>query len=465
MVLHTTDYLQIWAEATPSAAALIGSKGEITFESLHQRVSRLANYLENKGIDDNAFIAYSAKADSALITQLAIMALGATSVRISREDQTEEINFTHSIGLAYPKAKQIEINEQQLKSTSAERDLRGSKAPAIGLFTSGTSGRGKLVIYKAEVLASRIISPLVASRSGSINLYGGGTMGGFAHPLRALTAGEPSLLMPSYDLAGLEWLLHKGVSIGFSSISSSVGNMLAMAKAAQRRPVEAASIRKIFVGGAKVSEQLQKTIESVFPNAILISIYGSTEVGVVGMRALTNSTLPRNCIGMPLTGVSVRVVDENGTEVSVGTTGRVEITSKNQAEYLNQENQPSFFPGDLGHLDTQGRLFLEGRESEVINSGGNKIDPTEIDEVLLSQPGVIDAAAFGFETKQGLQVPVAAVVINDDVSPEELLKELKKILKAKSPMAIYKTNQIPRNEMQKPIRRLLSEKYAEQTSR
>ena len=463
-MLFPTDYLEIWAEASPDAPAMITREGEVSFSSLKSRVSRFANYLEDQGVGKKSLVAYSVKSELALVVQLSLMALGATSVRTSSQITEGATPFSHSLGFEYKGAKKIEISDQELKSTSATRDLRNAQNPKIGLYTSGTTGRPKLVIYEGQVLVPRIMSPLVASRSASINLYGPGTMGGFAHPLRALIAGEPSLVMPSYDLAGLEWLLHKGASIGFTTISSSVGNIVSMAKAAQRRPIEASQIRKIYLGGAKVSERLERIVEKAFPSAKTVSIYGSTEIGVVAMRQLNSSKLPRNCVGLPLPGVEVEIVDEDSKTVDVGVSGKVKIKTPNVAYYFNtNEALESFYPGDLGHLDSQGRLFLEGRESEIINVGGNKIDPAEIDEILLAQPEILDAAAFGYETAVGIQAPVAAVVLAPNTDQDELLERVKKLLPGKAPEGIFVIASIPRNDMQKPMRRALAESYQNST--
>lgn len=458
-MLFPTDYLEIWAEASPDAPAMITREGEVSFSSLKSRVSRFANYLEDQGVGKKSFVAYSVRSELALIVQLSLMALGATSVRTTQISEGST-PFTHSLGFEHNGVKTIEISDQELKSTSAIRDLRNAQNPKIGLYTSGTTGRPKLVIYEGQVLVSRIMSPLVASRSASINLYGPGTMGGFAHPLRALIAGEPSLVMPSYDLAGLEWLLHKGASMGFTTISSSVGNIVSMAKAAQRRPIEASQIRKIYLGGARVSERLEQIVEKAFPSAKTVSIYGSTEVGVVAMRQLNSSKLPRNCVGLPLPGVEIEIVNETLGAVEIGVSGKVRIKTANVAYYFDTDDAlEKFYPGDLGHLDSQGRLFLEGRESEIINAGGNKIDPAEIDEVLLAQPEVLDAAAFGFETAVGLQAPIAAVVLAPKTNQDELLTRVKKQLPGKAPVGLFVTDIIPRNDMQKPMRRVLAESY------
>ena len=109
-----------------------------------------------------------------------------------------------------------------------------------------------------------------------------------------------------------------------------------------------------------------------------------------------------------------------------------------------------FYPGDRGRLNKNGLLFLTGRQSEIINHGGVKIDPVTIDEHLLAYPGIEDAAAFGFMGKSGFEQVATALVAKEDFDIPALHSGLVK--KFGAPVCFVRVKQIPRNQMGKVVR-------------
>jgi len=120
-----------------------------------------------------------------------------------------------------------------------------------------------------------------------------------------------------------------------------------------------------------------------------------------------------------------------------------------------------FYPGDRGRLLADGLLVLSGRESELINCGGVKIDAALIDQSLLDHEGVIDAAAFGIEGKTGIQEVAAALVVADGFDFEALHAALlAKLGKVGAPQQFFRVKEIPRNEMGKVMRTQLASHVA-----
>jgi acyl-CoA synthetase (AMP-forming)/AMP-acid ligase II len=121
-----------------------------------------------------------------------------------------------------------------------------------------------------------------------------------------------------------------------------------------------------------------------------------------------------------------------------------------------------FYPGDMGYLDSQGRLVLEGRSNEVINLGGVKLNPEIIDTIALSQLGVIDCATFPIPGPKGVEQLAIALVTDSDFDHEHFEKAMAK----KSPFPIAAAVQmkaIARNENGKIMRTLLSQQYLGQS--
>jgi acyl-CoA synthetase (AMP-forming)/AMP-acid ligase II len=166
------------------------------------------------------------------------------------------------------------------------------------------------------------------------------------------------------------------------------------------------------------------------------------------------------------TGVRVAVFDEAGRALPPGTPGEVVIRGPNVIDgYADnpEANAQSFVngwfrTGDQGVLDERGYLNLIGRIKELINRGGEKISPTEIDEVLLRHPAVAEAVAFGAPHPTLGEQVAAAVVLNEPVSDRELIAYCREHLAAfKVPGRLHVVQALPRTATGKPQRRKVAE--------
>jgi acyl-CoA synthetase (AMP-forming)/AMP-acid ligase II len=166
------------------------------------------------------------------------------------------------------------------------------------------------------------------------------------------------------------------------------------------------------------------------------------------------------------TGVEVAVLDEAGEPLSAGTAGQVAIKGPNVIDgyAANPEaNAESFIKGwfltgDQGVLDERGYLTLIGRIKELINRGGEKISPREIDEVLLRHPAVTEAVAFGTPHDTLGEEVAAAVVLNGEAGEQELLAHCRAQLAAfKVPRKLFIVEAIPRTATGKVQRRKVAE--------
>jgi acyl-CoA synthetase (AMP-forming)/AMP-acid ligase II len=165
----------------------------------------------------------------------------------------------------------------------------------------------------------------------------------------------------------------------------------------------------------------------------VIAAYGMTETS----HQTTSNPLPDRganktpSVGLP-TGVELRIVADDGRDAGTGTVGEVWVRGATvTAGYLNDPNANSasfvagwFRSGDLGSRDADGYLFVKGRLKDIINRGGEKISPNEIDTVLLSNPSVLEAASFGEpDSIYGENVHAAVVLRPGAQVTEEELQE------------------------------------------
>nr|APD71651.1 non-ribosomal peptide synthetase 4 [Streptomyces sp.] len=143
--------------------------------------------------------------------------------------------------------------------------------------------------------------------------------------------------------------------------------------------------------------------------------YGSSEAGSVSWDCDPDSVVPES-VGRPLRGVTVEILDERGDPLPPGETGEIAVTS---AAVMSAVAGPGdavhraggrYLTGDLGRLDADGRLYVSGRRRILIDSGGHKVNPVEVEDVLTQHPEVADAAVVGVPLPGGGDLLVAAVV-------------------------------------------------------
>jgi acyl-CoA synthetase (AMP-forming)/AMP-acid ligase II len=162
------------------------------------------------------------------------------------------------------------------------------------------------------------------------------------------------------------------------------------------------------------------------------------------------------------TGVGVAVLGENGQPLPAGGVGEVAVRGPNVMD--GYEANPAanaeafangwFRTGDQGMLDASGYLSLSGRIKELINRGGEKIAPREIDEVLLRHPAVAEAVTFGIPHPSWGEEVAAAVVLSGDVDKRELTDFCREYLADyKVPRQLYFVTEIPRTATGKVQRR------------
>jgi acyl-CoA synthetase (AMP-forming)/AMP-acid ligase II len=173
----------------------------------------------------------------------------------------------------------------------------------------------------------------------------------------------------------------------------------------------------------------------------------------------------------PGTGVKIGIMDEAGNLLPQGERGEVVIQGPNVVS--GYENNPEaneksythgwFRTGDQGYLDEDGYLMLTGRLKEMINRGGEKIGPREIDEVLLSHPAVAEAVAFGVPHAAWGEEVAAAIVLKEDTpaTDTEILAFCKeRLAEFKCPKKIYITTAIPRTATGKIQRGAVAKAFA-----
>ena len=363
-------------------------------------------------------------------------------------------------------------------ATAGTTPLKGLSEPgeeALILQTSGTTGRSKIVpLTQANLAASSanlVHSLALSDKDRVLHFLPMFHIGGILDVLGApLAAGGCVFCAPSFsaddfyrDLASFRPTWTQGVPVMLEE----------MIRGAAKHPEVVANHQLRFV--RSVSAPLPAARMRVFEETFsvpVIEIYGMTETaGVITSNPLPPAERKAGSVGVPA-GPTVRLIDATGAEVPKGATGEVAVKGLNVTagyEAAPEDNQRSFLDGwfrtgDLGRFDDAGYLYLTGRVKDMINRGGEKVTPQEVDEILQQYPGIADAATFAVPHPT-LGEDVAALVVpraGESIDVPELQAYLRaRLAFFKVPKAIHVVDAIPRGANGKLQRAQLTKMFAD----
>jgi acyl-CoA synthetase (AMP-forming)/AMP-acid ligase II len=199
------------------------------------------------------------------------------------------------------------------------------------------------------------------------------------------------------------------------------------------------------------------------------NLYGSTEVAYATVATPEDLRAAPGTAGRPPRGTIVRLFDEDGREVPQGEVGRIFVGNEMSFEGYTGGGGKEVIDGllssgDVGHIDAGGRLFIDGRDDEMIVSGGENVFPREVEDLLADHEGVVEVAVIGVEDAEFGQRLKAFVVTEGqaEVSPEQLKAHVKANLAAyKAPREFEFLDELPRNATGKILKRELHEREAQ----
>jgi acyl-CoA synthetase (AMP-forming)/AMP-acid ligase II/carbon monoxide dehydrogenase subunit G len=197
----------------------------------------------------------------------------------------------------------------------------------------------------------------------------------------------------------------------------------------------------------------------------LYNLYGSTEVAWASIATPEDMRAAPGTAGRPPRGTIVKLYDENGMEVKPGETGRIFVGNEMLFEGYTGGGSKDVIgnlmaTGDVGRFDDAGRMFVEGRDDEMIVSGGENVFPKEVEDLLSRHDAVSDVAAIGVDDKDFGQRLRAFVVLEQgkQASEDELKAHVKKNLaRYKVPREIVFIDELPRNATGKVLKRELQD--------
>jgi len=357
-----------------------------------------------------------------------------------------------------------------------------ASAPAIDdtalvLHTSGSTGRPKrvplshanLTISAANVAATYALTPEDVSLCVMPLFHVHGLV---ASTLATLKTGGTVVVPGKFSPLSFWRTVRDTGATWYSAVPTIHQMLLGRVSAGSAKPAGAEKLRFIRSCSASLSPQTMHDLEAAF-GAPVLEAYGMTEAAhQMSSNPLPPGTRQPGSVG-PGTGVKISIMDAAGKHLKSGERGEVVIQGPNVITgYENnaEANASSFTDGwfrtgDQGVIDERGYLTLVGRLKELINRGGEKISPREIDEVLLTHPKVAEAVCFGMPHPAWGEEVAAVVVLKEAATEAELIAHCKsQMADFKCPKKIHITETIPRTATGKIQRRVVAEAFTKAAS-
>ena len=482
------DLFDLSLRGRPDAIALVhdgpdGRLRDLTFGQLRDRASRLSAALGNRGLRHGDRVAvYLSNRVEFIDLFLACVRSGLVLVPINVLYREREV--AHIVADAEPKlvvttssnvplfpggtpivdVDELSVEASQLEPTDTRPPIDGD-APAAIVYTSGTTGRSKGAVLSHNNMAANALALVTCWRITSVDRYLAALPLFHVHGLGNglcswLVSGCLMRLVERFEASrALQWFEEFTPSL-FFGVPTIYVRLLELPPDAAR----SIGLRgRLFVSGsAPLPAHILEAFRARFGHTIL-ERYGMSETLMLTSNLLEGERRA-GTVGYPLPGVSLSLRNASGTTVPPGDVGEVWVKGPTvfSGYWRNPEATASAFrdgwftTGDLGQLDEDGCLTLRGRATELIISGGFNIYPREIEELLLEQDGVREAAVVGMPDERRGEVPVAYVVADHDIDVARLRERCAQSLASfKAPRVIVRVDTLPRNAMGKLQKHLL----------
>ena len=492
---RTLNQLLERGEASATAIAVPGGP-LVSYRELTELVAEAADGLAELGLGRGDRIALVIPNSPETIVMFLAAATTGTAAPLNPAYKEDEFRFyledTEARALVVPPGRgeaarralppaavlveaRLEGTRVVFESGSRRDSSRSASAPddedvALVLHTSGTTSRPKLVPLRQRNLSASAENiartyRLTAEDVAMCVMPLFHIHGLMASTMATLASGGTVVLPPGFDAMTFWPSLRAHAATWYSAVPT-MHQMLLLRNRGER-PAGAERLRFIRSSSSALSPETMRELESRL-GAPVLEAYGMTEAA----HQMASNPLPPGdrrpgTVGVE-TGIRIAVMSEGAELLPAGDRGEVVIQGPTVIDaYANnaEANSKSFTDGwfrtgDQGFLDGDGYLSLVGRLKEMINRGGEKIAPREIDDVLLQHPAVAEAVAFGAPHPSWGEEVAAAVVLKGQATEKELIAFARdRLADHKVPKKLYLVEQIPRTATGKIQRRSVAEAF------
>ena len=326
---------------------------------------------------------------------------------------------------------------------AAEPLDRAPDDTAVILYTSGTTGTPKGAELTHSNLTSNVAT-VVALHSfserdvllGALPLFH--SFGQTCSMNATIASGATLSLIPRFDAGRALGIIERDGATVFQGVPTMYSALL---HHPERESFNTSTLRVCVSGGASLPAEVLRGFEEAF-GCTLLEGYGLSETSPVASSNRPDRERRPGSVGVPIDGVQIRIVDENGAEVPIGARGEIVIRGPNVMKgYWGRPDATAetirdgwFHTGDIGVMDEDGYFFIVDRLKDMIIRGGYNVYPREVEEVLYEHPAVREVAVVGVPDPELGEEVAAAVALKDGAAADE--DELRDFVKAR--VAPYK---------------------------
>ncbi|HEY2632633.1 MAG TPA: AMP-binding protein [Solirubrobacteraceae bacterium] len=481
----------------PGREAIVDDRGTLTFEEVHLRTNALANEMRAAGIKEGDGVAIMCRNHRGFIeATVACSKLGASALYLNTAfagpQITDVMRREDPAGLVYDEdfanlvadggeGRKRFVAWSEPASTPGDpliEDLiaRGSTADCkpplesgkVVILTSGTTGTPKGAARKqpdslepAAALFSKI--PLKARETTMIAAPMFHSWG-FAHFTLGLPLSSTLVLRRRFDPLDTIRAVAEHRATALAVVPVMLQRILELPKEALAG-FDLHALKIIAASGSALPGELATRVMDAFGD-VLYNLYGSTEVAWATIATPADLRAAPGTAGRPPMGTIVKLLDPDGREVPQGENGRIFVANEMVFEGYTGGGGKEIVgglmsTGDVGRFDAGGRLFVDGRDDEMIVSGGENVFPREVEDLLADHEAIEEAAVIGVEDAEfGQRLKAFVVCRSGGALTEEAVKEYVKhnLARYKVPREVVFLDELPRNATGKVLKRELRDR-------
>jgi len=466
-----------------SAKAIISSSVAFTFDELKHKILSTASYFIQQNISTGDRVGIIGQNDvDFVINILALWQLSAVPVPLNIRLTETEIEGQLLLTNCSSMLAQREFYEK-VKSTSKKiinypftyddnnsfsgRDELEVNDPAVIIFTSGSTNESKGIIlsfnslYNSALSSNQLLRYTHSDRwLASLPFY---HVGGFSIITRSLLFGIPLIIPDSLSTESMTESLNKWQPTFISLVAAQ------LKKIVEDEISPNPELKNCLVGGGFSDIVIiRKAYDLGWPVNL---VYGSTETSSFVTALLKDEiNFKPNSVGRAVPTNKIFITDNEGNELKPFENGEIVVQSNAlMSGYLNKYETEAaikngnYHTGDIGYLDEDEYLFVEGRKNFLISTGGENVNPIEVEKALLQHPLIKEAAVFPLKDKEWGEIISAAVVLesrSDKLTYDEIKSFLQERMSGyKIPKKIFIEEQLPKTEMGKIEKDKLISRY------
>ena len=507
-VLRALDRYGLLGAATVITAArdrdglaLIDERGPLSFGDLDSRTNALANEWRRIGLGPGASVAILARNHRGFVEAVyaaakcgagvVLLNTGFGGVQLAEMVARERVDllvhddeFGTVVAYVHPRLGRIrawadapgaDTLDALIERGDTAAPPRSGGRPKIVILTSGTTG-----VPKGATRSEPYSLIPVGGLLGKVPFRGREVTEccvplfhslGFSHAMFAMVLGSTLVLRREFDpqQALVSVVTHRASAMIVVPIM--LRRILDLGAQA-RANLDLSGLRIVFVGGSQLGPALAtRAMAALGP--VVYNMYGSTEVAYATIATPADLAVEPGCVGGVVPGSVVKVFTDGRREARAGTPGRIFVGNVMAFEGYTgggtkESIQGLMATGDVGHFDSAGRLFIDGRDDEMIVSGGENLFPGEVEDALAHHPDIIDVAVVGVSDDEFGQRLRSYIVVRPGASltvrdVKEFVRN--RLARFKIPRDVIFVEALPRNEGGKILKRELSSRSVEDQAR